>query len=205
MELDPEVHAHGHRVGTRWIDLSLALAALLVSISSILVALQNHQAMQRLVTANSWPYLELQEGNSLDGEPVVHFGVKNAGIGPAMIEKFVVTYEGQPVHGPHEILERCCGPQANWDQVRIQVNDVNARVLPALETITFLAVPTRELAPELWKKLDEQRGKVGMSVCYSSVFGEYWVSDLGQVRQHSVKSCDELQGPAYGGREVHPP
>ena len=103
MELNPDDHGHGHRhrVGTRWIDLALALAALLVSVSSIMVALQNHRAMQRLVTANSWPYLELVHGNALDnGARQVHLDVKNVGIGPAMIEKFVVTYAGEPVTGP---------------------------------------------------------------------------------------------------------
>jgi hypothetical protein len=201
MELDPEVHAHGHRVGQRWIDLALALAALLVSLSSILIAIQNHHAMQRLVTANSWPYLELQEGNSQDGEPVVHFSVKNAGVGPAMIEKFVVTFDGEPVHGPLEILRRCCGPDSEWRQAQIEVNDVSGRVLPSLETITFLAVPSHLQALKLWDKLDAQRGKVGMSVCYSSVFGEHWISDLGEVRQRSVGSCAELRGPDYEARE----
>src|SRR5215472_17862875 len=150
MELDPEAHERGHRVGTRWIDLALALAALLVSISSIMIALQNHHAMQRLVTANSWPYLELTEGNAAeDNTPMVHLGVKNVGIGPAMIEKFVVTYAGEPVTGPGDLLTRCCGPRSAWEQANIQINDVTERVLPAREGVIFLAVPSRDSSLEL--------------------------------------------------------
>jgi hypothetical protein len=203
MELDPEVHAHGHRVGTRWIDLTLALAALILSVSSILVALQNHQAMQRLVTANSWPYLELTEGNALeDGTHAVHLDVKNAGIGPAMIQKFVVSYAGEALRGPADLLNRCCGPEPSWRQASIQVNDVGHRVLPARESISFLVVPYRESNVELFHKLDAERMKIVMSVCYTSVFDEHWISTLGQAAQRSVKSCDQLEGPAYEARQI---
>ena len=198
MELDPEVHARGHRVGTRWIDLALALAALILSVSSIMVALQNHRAMQRLVTANSWPYLELVHGNALeDGTRQVHLDVKNVGIGPAMIEKFVVTYAGEPVTGPADLLNRCCGPSSSWEQANIQVNEVMERVLPAREGIIFLGVAYEEGNQELFSKLGAERMKIGMSVCYASVFDEHWITTLGQANARSVKSCDQLEGPAY--------
>jgi hypothetical protein len=203
MELDPDVHAHGHRVGTRWIDLVLALAALLVSISSIIIALQNHRAMQRLVTANSWPYLELLEGNALeDGTMQVHLDVKNAGIGPAMIEKFVVTYAGEPVTGPADLLNRCCGSDGRWRQATIGVNEVAERVLPAGEGIAFLKVPYRDSNLELFQKLDDERLKIGMSVCYASVFDEHWITTLGQANARSVKSCKQLEGPDYEARQI---
>ena len=205
MELDQEVAGHGHRIGTRWIDLALALAALLVSVSSIMIALQNHHAMQRLVTANSWPYLELTEGNAAeDNTPMVHLGVKNVGIGPAMIEKFVVTYAGEPVTGPADLLTRCCGPSSSWSDAKILMNQVTGRVLPAREDITFLGVWDRN--SDLFRKLDVERMKIGMAVCYASVFDEHWVTTLvpmaGWTNAHSVKSCNQLEGPAWQARRI---
>ena len=202
MELDSEVSGHSHRVGTRWIDLVLALAALLVSVSSIMVALQNHRAMQRLVTANSWPYLELGHGNATpDGTIQVHLDVMNHGIGPAMIEKFVVSYAGEPVTGPLDLLDRCCGPRSSWEKATVHINDITNRVLPARETITFLAVPRQDPSMELFEKLNVERHKIGMAVCYASVFDEHWITTLGQANARSVKSCDQLEGPSYVTRQ----
>jgi hypothetical protein len=197
VESGAEIHAHHHAVGHRWIDLALASGALILSVTSIVIAIQNEHAMQRLVTANSWPYLELGHGNSLNDAPVVHFDVENAGIGPAMIEKFVVTYEGQPVRDGHELLARCCAAESAAGKVQLEINGVAARVLPARETISFMKVPQQESNPELWKKLGAARFKVGMAVCYSSVFSERWITTLGQVSPRSVRSCEALSGAGW--------
>jgi hypothetical protein len=98
MELDPEVHSHAPKIGHRWVDLALAISVLAMSATSIIIALQNEASMRRLVTANSWPYMELIHGNEKDGQAVIHFDIKNAGIGPATLEKLVVRYNGQPVN-----------------------------------------------------------------------------------------------------------
>ena len=52
MELDPEVHSHPHKIGHRWIDIVLASSALVLSIASIILSIQNESNMRRLVTAN---------------------------------------------------------------------------------------------------------------------------------------------------------
>lgn len=199
MELDPEVHSHHHKVGHRWIDLALALSALILSITSILIAIQNDHSMHNLVTANSWPYLEMGHGNEMDNAPTIHFDVKNAGIGPALIEKFVVTYDGQAVKDSEDLLTKCCSVQGQ-DQLRklnIYVDEISGRVLPARDSIAFFKLTKADENLDIWKKLNAARFKVGMSACYSSVFGEYWISTLGSVKPRSVESCDALPGPSY--------
>jgi hypothetical protein len=204
MEAGAEIHTHHHAVGHRWIDLALAAGALILSVTSIVIAIQNEHAMQRLVTANSWPYLELSHGNGLDGTRALHFDVTNAGIGPAMIEKLVVTYEGQPVRDARELLTRCCGPESTWGNPDAEINTVAARVLPARETIYFLKVPQQGSNLEVWNRLDAARFKIRMAVCYSSVFGEHWITTLGEAKARSVKSCDALAGAPYlSGRLTH--
>jgi hypothetical protein len=204
MESGAEVHAHRHTVGHRWIDLALALSALILSVTSIVIAIENDRAMQRLVTANSWPYLQLSHGNALAGAHALHFDVTNVGIGPAMLEKLVLTYEGQPVGDSYDLLSRCCGPESAWGDTNLEINTVSARVLPARETITFLKVPQQDSNLDFWKRLDAARFKIGMAVCYSSVFGEHWITTLGEARARSVKSCDALPGAPYlSGRSPH--
>src|ERR1700722_13960982 len=130
MELDPEVHSHPHKVGHRWIDIVLASSALVLSIASIVLSIQNESNMRRLVTANSWPYISLYHGNESNGEAIIHFDVRNAGIGPAMLEKLVVTYDGQAVRTVNELLERCCASAGGRNAVhRLSFNLVENQVL----------------------------------------------------------------------------
>jgi hypothetical protein len=202
MELDPEVHSHHHKVGHRWIDLALALSALILSITSILIAIQNDHAMHNLVTANSWPYLEMGNSNVMDNASVIHFDVKNAGIGPALIEKFVVTYDGHAVKDVNDLLAQCCGIQSQ-DQSRklnIYIDEVSGRVLPARDSIAFLELAKANENLNIWEKLNAVRFKVGMSACYSSVFGEHWITTLGNIKPRSVESCDALLGSSYDAR-----
>jgi len=206
MELDPEVHTHAHKheTGHRWIDLALALSALVLSITSIIIAIENDHAMKNLVTANSWPYLEMGHGNAMEGSSVIHFNVRNNGVGPALIEKFIVTYAGRPVSGTRELLSRCCNIQSAdlTKNLGISVDQVSNRVLSARESITFLQFPKRDTNDDPWRKLDASRFKVDMSACYSSVLGEHWVTSSSGVKPRSVDSCDQLQGPSFNADDV---
>jgi hypothetical protein len=201
------VHGHHHKIGHRWIDLALALSALLLSIASITIAIENDRSMKRLVTANSWPYLEMGHGNALDGQPTIHFSVENAGIGPAMIEKFVVAYDGQPVNGSKDLLARCCGTPDNphAENVGAFIDLVAERVMAAHENIQFLQLTRQDNNLGVWNKLNTARFKIDMSICYSSVFGEHWITSMNRVKPRSVDSCDELQGPNYDTYLLHPP
>jgi hypothetical protein len=197
MELDPEIHSHAPKVGHRWIDLALAVSVLAMSAASIIIALENESSMRRLVTANSWPYIALNHGNiQKNGEAVIHFDIRNAGIGPATVEKLVMRYDGQPVRTGRDLIKQVFG--SNIDAVhRLAINMVENQVLPPREDITFLAVSKSDVAPEIWEKLDAARMKVDMAACYSSVFNEHWTTSLRNPKPVSVKTCDELPGPAY--------
>jgi hypothetical protein len=198
MELNPEVHSHPHKLGHRWIDMVLASTALLVSIASIIIAIQNESNMRRLVTANSWPYIALNQGNEKDGEAVVHFDVRNAGIGPATLEKLVVTYDGRPVRTSVELVKLCCAGAGGFDAIqRASIDVVQGRVFTPREETSFFSVRKSDTDGSMWEKLNVERFKLGMSVCYSSVFGEHWITSFGNPSPVSVNSCDALAGPAY--------
>ena len=200
MELEPEVHAHGHKTGHSKIDLALALSALALSVGSILISIQNEDAMHRLVTANSWPCLQMSHGNILEGERVLHFDVRNAGIGPATVEKVVLTYKGQAVQSAAELLERCCNVAAGA-QVKLVRNALSEHVFSPRETMSFLSMIKEGTDPVIWDKLDAERFHVDIQVCYRSVFDEFWTARLGNPRPVKVASCEALVGQGY---EVNP-
>jgi hypothetical protein len=166
----------------------------MLSITSIFISVQNEAAMRRLVTANSWPYLQLGHGNSREGERVIHFDVSNAGIGPATLEKMVVSYAGKPVATARELLIACCDV-ANLSHV--EIDSVARHVFAPREHMSFLQVGKTLGNDVLWEKLNTERFKVDLKVCYSSVFAEYWITSLRDPKPVSVPSCDGLGGPAY--------
>jgi hypothetical protein len=197
MEHAPEIHAHHHPTGHRWVDLILAAAALVLSGVTIVIAFQNEAAMRRLVTANSWPYLHLQQGNaSATGEPVIHFDVLSQGVGPATLDKLVVSYAGKPVRNVHELLSRCCGI-SEPSKTTVGVNVATHYVFAARDQMAFLTVPKTAENAGLWERLSVERFKIDMQACYSSVFDEHWVTSFRKPSPVRVKSCDVLPGPAY--------
>lgn len=196
MELEAEVHAHAHKTGHSKIDLALALSALALSLGSILISIQNEDAMHRLVTANSWPCLQMSHGNLLDGERILHFDVRNAGIGPATVEKAVVTYKGRPVASGAELLQQCCNAGASTAG-RLLRNALSEHVFSPREELTFLALRRDPQDPAVWDKLETERFQVDIQVCYRSVFDEFWTARLGNPRPVKVASCDALPGTAY--------
>jgi hypothetical protein len=203
MELDSEVHSHPHKVGHQWVDIVLASTALALSIASIIISMQNESNMRRLVTANSWPYIRVYHGNESDGEAVIHFNVRNAGVGPATLEKLVITYEGRAVRSPIDLIQHCCASAGGVDAIhRVSINVVANQVLSPREDIAFFSLRKSDAEAAVWNKLDAERLKIGMSACYSSVFGERWITSLGKPKPVSVASCDELPGTAYDDASI---
>src|SRR5215831_14860354 len=111
----PEQH-HGAHTGHRWLDISLALSAMFVSVISLVVAIEHGRTMERMadanarmVQANSWPFLQFETHN-LDerGNADVRLVLVNQGIGPARIETFELWWDGKPMSSPNALMQACC-------------------------------------------------------------------------------------------------
>ena len=78
-----------------WLDMSVALSALFVSVVSLGVAMRKAEANARLVSASSWPFLSYGPGtDSTNGVEKIHMKVVNAGVGPAKIESAELVWKG---------------------------------------------------------------------------------------------------------------
>jgi len=215
--MTPESHAHAeiHRTGHRWLDMIVAGCALLVSVTSLVVAVLHGRTMERmadanarLVSANSWPLLQRYWSDAgIDGGPATALIVANGGVGPAKIEAFELFWKGRPMHNPHELIEACClaveapdstssGAQpapgrAGWS---LEVSSVQGMILRAGATIRayeLLETPaTKALVTRLRAITD-----VTLRACYCSVFDECWVSDLRTLQPTRVARCEAPKVP----------
>lgn len=205
IEAAPETRKTGHR----WLDVVLSVTAIMVSLSSLYLAQNSSNAMERLVQANSMPFLQLESGNASDeGEPgFLAFSVRNAGNGPASIHTFEMVVDDQSFPGggriAEDVLRACCSEQfeqalaaADGDLLRAIDNDLTSPVAS-----TFLA-PNDEAIAWVWRRTDanatlwnavdaaRQRGRLRMRACYCSLFDECWVAETRQFPPRPVDACE---------------
>jgi hypothetical protein len=111
----PHEHGHApHSTGFRWLDISLALSAFLISLISLTVAIHHGRTMDKLVASNSYPNIDIEHSNEEDlhdGQglrPVLNIELINTGIGPARIRSLEVSFGGKPVRNFRALLAACC-------------------------------------------------------------------------------------------------
>ena len=192
-----------HRTGHHWLDLTLALSAMFVSLVSLGVAVRHGMVMDRLVAANSWPYLTYRTDNQdSEGRRHIALTIDNAGVGPARIETFEVWWQGQPVASADELLRRCCMPDRqtpiNSGLARVMdlgVGIVAPSVLRAGGEQSFLTLGLTDTNAAAWHRLDVARLQIQMRACYCSVFDECWETNLWQTSTKEVKSCRAVKVP----------
>ena len=115
----------------------------------------------------------------------------NSGIGPAIVQHVVVKVDGRPPRGWREVLTRLLG----HEPAHLSNTTVLNHGLRGGDRVTLLDIPNEALPRPFWTVI----GRVGVSVCYASVFDEHWLLTVPQVGQvlhwRSVDSCP-AQPPA---------
>src|SRR6516162_4123440 len=203
MKPEHETPHMGHGTGRHWLDLTLALSAMFVSIVSLAVAVHHGNAMDRLVAANSWPFLIYNTSNrDPQGQWRISLEVENAGVGPARIQTFEVWWQGQPVSTAPELLQRCCMTDskalidpATARSLHLVIGQIASRVMRAGAAEPFLSLELKEANADIWHRLDIARLQLKLRACYCSVFDECWETDLAQTSAKRVRSCPAAKVP----------
>ncbi len=182
-----------------WFGMIVSICALATSAASILVAVQNANSMDRLVQANSWPYLQFQTGNQADdGTQVVTVTLQNSGIGPLRLETFVVSQDGNDVGNFVEMMLACCVPPDTrieseadilMEMGSIGSNKPTGAVLGPGDSILVFALPKEGANAEAYRKLNAARFTMNYRACYCSVFDECWETDFKSTHPAPVAAC----------------
>lgn len=203
-------HGHAHRphgTGFHWLDISLALSAFFVSLVSLGLAIHNGRTMEKLVAANSYPNIDIEPGNRFDfGDglglrPAVYLSVANTGIGPARMRSLQLSWQGKPAADLAALVALCCAAEDAAALPRMDYwksGDLRGYMLAAGQSVNLYAWP-EALGDPRWTRLNELREKVGLEVCYCSVFDECYVRDSGHREPTPVKACPAVAVPYTGG------
>lgn len=196
----PEVHQPHARHGglPRWLELGIAMTALITSISSIVIAIHHGKTMEKLVEANSLPYM--QGGISdvtTEGEQILSLDLVNQGVGPAHEKSLRIKVGGQYVTSVDALIAASLTPDEAAEVqrarkeliLRINRNNVTHRFVPGGETqVVFRAARTPENA-RYWQLLDDAQKKWSIDFCYCSVFDECWYVANKLAEPEPVKEC----------------
>ena len=150
-----------------------AVIATFVGVCALCVSAYTAHVQRQQVRAAVWPILQFDSSNA----PDIHFTLANKGVGPAIIRHVIVRVDGQPVRNWREALEKILGPGEHLGSE----SDMRGHVLAAGESMTVFTPRDAENNPlnfdksnPLWVKLNKDRGRVAVEICYSSTLGECW-------------------------------
>ncbi|HKS53773.1 MAG TPA: hypothetical protein VJS12_00740 [Steroidobacteraceae bacterium] len=197
----PEVHhPHKHHGGglPRWLELSIAVTALITSVSSIVIAIHHGKTMEKLVQANSLPYMAAGVSDvTTEGAQILSLDILNRGVGPAHEKSLRVKVDGQYVASVDALIAASLTPaevaevqKARDDRVLvITKNNVKHRFVPGgAEQMIFRTIRTPENG-RLWDLLDDAQKKWSIEFCYCSVFDECWYVANKWAEPEPVKQC----------------
>jgi hypothetical protein len=198
LEHEHHAHHHPHGTGTRWLDVTLAVAATIVSLVSLGLAIHSGHAMEKLVAANSYPYLEQWRSMSTD-KPIpgtdrfrraVEYTFANNGVGPARIDWVQLTYKGKPMKDLSELLEACCaGARDGVSNLNRRGNVVGALVRPGV-TLPMFTWEEPDKPNPVFDALHGHMDDIAVNYCYCSVFDECYVRHAQDRRPKSVERCE---------------
>jgi len=156
--------------------------------------------MQRQqVRAAVWPILEFDSGNG-----PIRFTLANKGVGPAIIKHVIVKVDNQPVKTWYQVLDKLLGPGEH----RGEEADMNGHVFSAGQSLNVFAPHDEANNPlnfdksnPLWVKMNKERFRVTVEICYCSTLGECWTLRAGgrgpgtttETRRCPTASADSFQ------------
>lgn len=200
-----DVQATPRRTGRSRVDLILALTAILLSVISLYVAVENATTQRAMVSASTWPFVGIGLNNNANDKGDIVISVGNSGVGPAKLQSFEVFYKGRPVSTGIELLQHCCGLSTDRKKIgaavigHMFVSIVDDIVLKAGEDIPVLTLRPDTGNPKLAEGLIAALGDLRFRGCYCSVLDECWISDLSSTRVKKVRQCPAAEHPFNPG------
>jgi hypothetical protein len=92
--------------------------------------------------------------------------LENTGIGPAVIKSMVFTVDGKPASSWGGLLHALLGRDPLHTSITVVEHGLRAG-----DKVTLMSIGAADLQSDFWKTA----ARVAASVCYASVFDEYWM------------------------------
>ena len=165
--------------GTRYETLIASLIGLLaLAVSAYTAFIQRQQ-----VRAQVWPILEFDNNNA----PQINFTVANKGSGPALVRHVVISIDGKRIPDWNTLVKTLLGPGT----YSFSSSTLGGVALSAGEKLEIFTLNMDSKDPR-WAKMDKERLRVDMDVCYCSTLGDCWTlrsPSLGEATTDETRRC----------------
>jgi hypothetical protein len=162
----------------------IALAALVVSVSAVVVGIYEASLQRAHDRAEVWPHVEVGTVTDLTDATIY---LENTGVGPGIIESIVFTLDGKPRASWQDLVQGWLEKNAPTQYSHFTLLDHSLR---AGEKVVVLDLPLKLLPTGFWDYIH----RVGVIVCYRSVFDDHWTMSNaklggGTIQWMPVRRC----------------
>jgi hypothetical protein len=141
----------------------IALAALVVSLSAVIVGIYEASLQRAHDRAEVWPHVEISTFTTPEGAALY---LENTGLGPAIVNSAVVSVDGKPQKNWNEVLQTLKGSAP----IHFSQTTVIDHALRAGDRVQMIGLANKDIPPNFWDWI----ARVSIRVCYASAFGEHW-------------------------------
>ena len=172
------------------LNFILALCAMLISAASFYATYLQASAAEKQVKAMTLPLLQFGTGNASDDskESVLTFSISNNGVGPALIKSMRFSYLNQKYQNFNHFLQACCNEELITYKKTIEqgitrgegllaTRSVENTILPSQESNAFYQLYLGEKSKDFWRKLNNERFKLDVEICYCSLLDECYITE----------------------------
>jgi len=192
LDIEPRHRHHGGGL-PRWLEWVTAISALVVSVASIFIAIHNGEIENKMLKANSFPYLIGGTSDAtLEGQERISIDLLNNGVGPADERSLRMRLGDHYVTSVKDLIHTVVGPAEGdkaFSLLKAYKNGAYTRfIAPHDRGFVFRIDKTPENA-RYWDMLDRATSSPNWQVeyCYCSVFEECW--EVKKEVHTAVKAC----------------
>ena len=148
-------------------EYAVAGTAFFVSVCSLFIYIYQSKIMAEQQQVAVWPRVQWSRSNVQGFE----FNVENKGVGPALVRKVQMSFNGMPVKGNSELVKTVMGAER---AIAWQNSTMEGRALSPGENATLFKIADDAEAKLFNDKL--RAGKFAMEITYCSIYGRCWIS-----------------------------
>ena len=172
------------KISSEKLNFIIALCAIFISAASFYATYLQADAANKQVKAMTLPLLQFSTGNwnSEQKQKRITFTLTNAGLGAAIIKNFNLIYLNKKYDSISRYLEACC--RQEFIEVNkkldndggILTSKVNNTILAGQSKNRFITLANNNNIEVFWDKLNSERFKTKLEVCYCSLLDDCFIS-----------------------------